>query len=132
MPLCGRGPGSQFQFRLPGSGFLAPDDPRLCRREGVAESAGDEWVVAFLGVTVSEALVRVHTATMAAVSNGVAVARPYYLPGAWTPHCTLPIEVADAASVVAEVQRFGLPVVAETRAAHLVELPSGTQRATLL
>lgn len=111
LPALGRAvaPAAGLRLSLPAVGFFLDGGPSR----------------AFLGVTVSERLVRVHRNVAEVVADAGATPRAYYLDGAWTPHCTLPVEAADPAEIVAVVHRFGLPVVAETAAVDLIELPSG-------
>jgi 2'-5' RNA ligase superfamily len=87
--------------------------------------------LAVLGVTVSDALLRLHAEIMDTLRATGVEPGPYYQPLRWTPHCTLPVEPIDPGAVVSVVRRFGLPIAAEAGEVHLVELASGESAARL-
>ena len=78
--------------------------------------------IAFLGVAPSEPLLRLHREVDAALQAAASGRRPFYRPGAWTPHCTLPVDAADPAAVAAVVRQFGLLVDARVAGVDLVEV----------
>ncbi len=67
--------------------------------------------VAFLAIIPSQSLLATHQAVTGALAEHGAQVRKYYQPGAWTPHCTLPFDVADVAIVAEVIRGAGLPVV---------------------
>jgi hypothetical protein len=97
------------------------------RLTNVAFFPGPDRLVTFLGVAASAALLDAH-ARVAASLDGVAAVRPFYLPGAWTPHCTLPVAPATPAEIAATVEvarAAGLPVVATIDCVQLIDTASG-------
>jgi len=117
--------------------------PRL--REVVAAAAGlplrlamlgfflePERSTAFLGVAASDPLLRLHREVDVVLGERATNRRPYYLPGAWTPHCTLPVDASDVAAVVSVVRSFALPVVASMAGAHLIDVGTGASAARIL
>lgn len=92
-----------------------------------------ERLIAFLGVAASGPLLAAHQAVAATLDGAVAV-RGFYRPGAWTPHCSLPVcpsTAAEVAATVAVARAARLPVRARVAGAHLVELATGAPVAGL-
>ena len=92
-----------------------------------------ERLIAFLGVAASAPLLRVHQA-VAATLDGAAAVRGFYRPGAWTPHCSLPVcpsTAAEVAATVAVARAARLPVQARVAGVQLIELATGAPVARL-
>jgi 2'-5' RNA ligase superfamily len=88
----------------------------------------------FLVVAANERLVDLHHLLAAVVEAHGMQSRPFYLPQAWTPHCTLPFELADVGDVVAvaaAVAGARLPITASVTEARLVDLDTGSRLALL-
>ena len=87
---------------------------------------GGEGVV-FLAPVVTDALLDLHTAYHAAFDEWRSDVRPYYLPGAWVPHCTmgifLPPEQVTAA--MALLQDDTLPIVGAGTRIELLAFEGG-------
>ncbi len=75
--------------------FFAERPPIELTFSSVGTFAGTEGVV-FLAPVVTEALLDLHRAYHDTFAAHRASVRPYYLPGAWVPHCTLGIFLAQA------------------------------------
>jgi hypothetical protein len=92
-----------------------------------------ERLIAFLGVAASGPLVAGHQ-TVAAALDGTVPVRGFYRPGAWTPHCSLPVcptTPSEIAATVAIARAARLPIQARVAGAHLVELATGAPVARL-
>jgi 2'-5' RNA ligase superfamily len=92
-----------------------------------------ERLIAFLGVAASGPLLRAHQA-VASTLDGAAPVNGFYRPGAWTPHCSLPVcpsTAAEVAATVAVARAAQLPVRASVAGAHLIELATGAPVAAL-
>jgi hypothetical protein len=71
---------------------------------------------------VSEELARAQRAVVAALSRAGARVNPFSVPANWTPHCTLPYEVApDVPALVSAVRAAGLPLRATWAQGRLID-----------
>lgn len=92
-----------------------------------------ERLIAFLGVAASGPLLAAHQKVAAALDDILPV-RGFYRPGAWTPHCSLPVQPSTAAQVAAMVETAraaALPIQARVAGAHLIQLATGVPVARL-
>lgn len=86
--------------------------------------------VVFLGVVVTEALLRVHATVHELAVRTAGKLWDYYTPGRWVPHCTLayrlqPERIPDAVQVCLQ---FPLPLVARVAAVSVVEFSAAGGR----
>lgn len=82
---------------------------------------------AFLGVTPTAALSRVHRAVHGVVARFATWNGDYYVPDSLVPHCTLAMGVTDLAPVTEVLSAFPLPITGRLVEARLVELPAGSE-----
>jgi hypothetical protein len=85
---------------------------------------------AFLGVTPTAALARLHRAVHEIVARSATWIGDHYLPDALVPHCTLAVGVADLGPVTEVLSGFTLPITGRLVEARLVELPAGREIAS--
>lgn len=85
-----------------------------------------EEAAAFLAVTPSDRLLRVHARVVAALRPHVSGFWPHYEPDVLLPHCTLAMGITDQRQVHETAARFQLPVRATVAEVHLVEILTGS------
>lgn len=86
--------------------------------------------VVFLGVTVTEQLLNVHTRFHEIFKKHAQEQREYYTVGNWTPHCTLAFGLSEhqIAEAVTVCRQIDLPVSPEVKGIGLVDVsPMGCQ-----
>ena len=86
--------------------------------------------VVFLGVTVTEQLLNVHTRFHEIFKKHAQEQREYYTVGNWTPHCTLAFGLSEheIAAAVTLCRQIDLPVSTEIKGIGLVDVsPMGCQ-----
>ena len=87
--------------------------------------------VVYLGVTVTEQLLNLHTAFHKIFKKYAEEQREYYTVGRWVPHCTLAFGLSEhqIAETVTICRQIDLPVFTEVKEIGLVEVsPTGCQR----
>jgi 2'-5' RNA ligase len=79
--------------------------------------------VVFLGVVVTEALLRVHTTVHALATRTAGELWDYYTPGRWVPHCTVAYRLRSERipDVVRLCLQLPLPLIARVAAVGVVE-----------
>lgn len=82
--------------------------------------------VLFLGAVVTTPLLRLHVEVCSVLHAREVQQLPYYLPGAWVPHCTLaqdlaPVELASALQLLADFE----PVDAVVSDAGITDITTG-------
>jgi hypothetical protein len=82
---------------------------------------------AFLGMTPTAALSRLHRAVHDVIVRFATWNGDYYVPDALVPHCTLAMGVNDFGAVAEVLSRFTLPITGRLVEARLVELPAGRE-----
>ena len=80
--------------------------------------------VVFLGVTVTEELLNIHTAFHEIFKKYAQEQREYYTVGRWVPHCTLAFGLSEhqIAEAVTICQQITLPISTEIKEIGLVEV----------
>ena len=87
--------------------------------------------VVFLGVTVTEQLLNLHTRFHEIFKKHAQKQREYYTVGNWTPHCTLAFGLSEhqIAEAVTVCRQIDLPVSTEVREIGVVNVsPAGCQK----
>ena len=87
--------------------------------------------VAFLGVTPTAALLQLHRAVADSLAPLVSGYWSYYLPDAWTPHCTIASGAHDHAAIVASLAHVTLPIHATVESVGVLEVPRGLPQFTI-
>ena len=87
--------------------------------------------VVFLGVTPTVALLELNRRVHARLDTAHLAAWPLYRPGTWVPHCTLAMRPADLTAALSALRAAVLPIEAVPVALRVVEVPTGTVRATV-
>ena len=87
--------------------------------------------VAFLSVAPTATLLQLHRAVADSIAPLVSGYWPYYLPDAWTPHCTIASGAHDHAAVVASLAHVTLPVQATVQSVGVIEVPRGLPKFTI-
>lgn len=91
-----------------------------------------EQPLAFLGVTPSEELLGLQRRLATALDLLADSTRDYYVPTAWTPHCTLPVKVDRTDSLLEVVRKSNLPIDAEVEHVKMIDTDSGEAVAVLV
>jgi 2'-5' RNA ligase len=87
--------------------------------------------VAFLGVTPTPALLRVHATVDGVLARSGVEPWPLYRPDVWVPHCTLAMHVHHAELVPGVVLAHELPIRATVAGIRVVEVRTGETVATV-
>ena len=95
--------------------------PLLMQNVGIFPTAES---VLFLGVTVTQELLELHTTFQTAFAADISDLRPYYQTGKWVPHCTLSIGAAaqDWAAIITLCTESLLPLQATPQAIGLTKV----------
>lgn len=125
--VCNRLEASAFESEL--STFTASIAPFLLSLSSVGIFPGTEGVV-FLGVTVTEQLLNIHSAFHKLFKNHAQEPWAYYAVGNWVPHCTIASGLSEhqIAQVVAVCRQISLPISAEVTAVGLVDVSPTSYR----
>jgi 2'-5' RNA ligase len=87
--------------------------------------------VVFLGVTPTAALLELNRRVHARLDVAKLGCWPLYRPGTWVPHCTLAMRPGDLTAALSALRAAMLPIEAVPAALRVVEVPTGTVRATV-
>lgn len=125
--VCNRLEASAFESEL--STFAASIAPFSLSLSSVGIFPGAEGVV-FIGVTVTEQLLNIHSAFHKLFKNHAQEQWAYYAVGNWVPHCTIASGLSDQqiSEAVAVCRQISLPIPAEVTAVGLVEVAPTSYR----
>jgi hypothetical protein len=87
--------------------------------------------LAFLGVTPSRQLLRLHRDIASTLDDLAEATRPYYRSDGWLPHCTLPVQLARLDSRLAVACKGALPIEARVEHVLVIDIDTGEAVAKL-
>lgn len=119
--VCNRLESSAFEAEF--STFVASVAPFPLSLSSVGIFATSEGVI-FLGVTVTEQLLNIHSAFHGFFEKHAQEQREYYAVGMWVPHCTIAFGLSERqiAEAVTVCRQISLPISAEVTGVGLVEV----------
>jgi 2'-5' RNA ligase len=107
--------------------FAAETAPFTVNFSAISVFPGDENVL-FLGLTVTEALLRIHRRCHTLLADHITTPRPYYLPDRWVPHCTIGYKLSDSilgacVGLVAELADTLLNQLIQVESLGMIRIP---------